>query len=95
MTGGAEQSPPQGPPLRKILRTVARSDRLLQLWFQSGPEAVLADPDIAPDAARLTPDVRDALIAGDLCKIQEALDHEPHGEDTEAAVRPYWAIVRI
>jgi hypothetical protein len=95
MSTGAEQSPPQGPPLRKILKTVARSDRLLQLWLQSGPEAVLADPEIAPDAARLTPDVRDALIAGDLCKIQEALDREPHSEDTESAARPYWAIVRI
>ena len=94
MTSGAEQPPPQAP-LRKILRTVARSERLRQLLFQYGPEAVLADPEIAPDAARLTPGVRDALIAGDLCKIQEALDHESLGEDTDAAARPYWAIVRI
>jgi hypothetical protein len=94
MSSGAEQSSPQAP-LRKILRTVAGSDRLQQLLYQRGPEAVLADPEIAPDAARLTPDVRDAVIAGDLCKIQEALDHEPHGEDTDAAARPYWALVRI
>jgi hypothetical protein len=94
MSTGTEQPPPQ-PPLRKILRTVARSERLRQLLFQYGPEAVLADPEIAPDAARLTPEVRDALIAGDLCKIQGALDNEPHGEDTDAAARPYWALVRI
>jgi hypothetical protein len=56
---------------------------------------VLEDQEIAPDAAHLTVDVRNALIAGDLCKIQEALDHEPHGEDTDAAARPYWALVRV
>ena len=93
MTSGAEQPPY----LRRILKTVARSDRLRQILFDphGGPEAVLDDPEIAPDAAHLTPDVRDALLAGDLCKIQEALDHEPHGEDTDAPVRPYWALVRI
>ena len=93
MSNGAEQTPY----LRRILKTVARSDRLRQILFdpQGGPEAVLEDQEIAPDAAHLTLDVRNALIAGDLCKIQEALDHEPHGEDTDAAIRPYWALVRI
>jgi hypothetical protein len=65
------------------------------LYEPGGVERVLADPEIAPDAARLTADVIDALLAGDLCKIQEALDREPHGEDTDAAARPYWALVRV
>ena len=69
--------------------------RLLRLWREHGPEAVLADAAVADYAARLSSDVRDALIAGDLCKIQGGLDNEPHGDDTDAAVRPYWAIVRI
>jgi hypothetical protein len=56
---------------------------------------VLADPDIAPDAAHLAPEVTKALIDGDLITIQGALDHEPHGEDTDAVVRPYWALVRV
>lgn len=93
MSSEAEQQPPAF--LRRILRTVARSDRLQQVLAQGGPEAVLHDPEIAPDAEHLTPDVRRAVIDGDLCKIQEALDHEPHGEETDATVRPYWAIVRI
>ena len=94
MSTEEEQQPPRAP-LRKILRTVDGSDRLRQLLYQYGAEAVLADPEIAPDAARLTPDVRDAVVAGDLCKIQEALDREPHGEGTDAAARPYWALVRV
>jgi len=69
--------------------------RLLRLWREHGPEAVLADAAVADYAARLTPEVTGALKSGDLCKIQEALDHEPHGEETDATVRPYWAIVRI
>ena len=91
MSNGAEQTPY----LRRILKTVAQSDRLQRVLSQHGPEAVLDDPEIAPDAAHLTPEVRRAVIDGDLCKIQEALDNEPHGEETDAAVRPYWAIVRI
>jgi len=96
MTSGAEQ-PPLPPPLRKILKMLANPDdtTLLRLWLQRGPAAVLADPEVAPYAARLTSDVRDALIAGDLVKIQGALDNEPNGEDTDAAARPYWALVRI
>ena len=93
MSSEAEQQPPAF--LRRILRTVARSDRLQQVLAQGGPEAVLRDQEIAPDAEHLTPEVRRAVIDGDLCKIQEALDNEPHGEETDAAVRPYWAIVRI
>ena len=93
MSSGVEQPPY----LRRILKTVARSDRLRQILFdpQGGPEAVLEDQEIAPDAAHLTVDVRNALIADDLCKIQKALNHEPHGEDTDAAARPYWALVRV
>jgi hypothetical protein len=89
--------PAQQPYLRKILKTVARSDRLRQILFDphGGPEAVLDDQEIAPDAAHLTPDVRDALIAGDLCKIQEALDLESGHAGEEAAARPYWALVRV
>jgi hypothetical protein len=62
---------------------------------RDGPRRVLEDPEIAPDAAHLTPEVTRALIDGDLITIQGALDHEPHGEDTDTAVRPYWALVRI
>ncbi len=92
MSSGAEQ--PQY--LRRILRRVAGSDRLRQMLSEpDGVERVLDDPEIAPDAAHLTPDVRDALLAGDLCKIQEALDQEAHREDTDAAARTYWALVRI
>ena len=95
MSSGAEQ-PPQPKYLRRILKTVAGSDRLRHmLSLPDGPERVLADPEVAPDAAHLTPDVRDALIAGDLCQIQEALDNESQREDTDAAVRSYWALVRI
>jgi hypothetical protein len=92
MTGGAEQPPY----LRTILKTVAKSDRLRQMLFEpDGPRRVLADPDIAPDAAHLAPEVTKALIDGDLITIQGALDHEPHGEDTDEVVRPYWALVRV
>ena len=96
MSSGAEQ-PPLPPPLRKILKMVANPDdtRLLRLWLQHGPEDVLEDPEVRPYADRLAPQVRDALIAGDLVKIQGALDTEPPGEDTDAAARPYWALVRI
>jgi hypothetical protein len=93
----SEAQQPPLPPLRKILKMVANPDdtRLLLLWLQHGPADVLRDPEVRPWADRLTTEVRDALIAGDLVKIQGALDNEPHGEDTDAAVRPYWAIVRI
>jgi hypothetical protein len=95
MTSGAEVPPPQAY-LRKILRTVASSDRLRQMLSEpDGVRRVLADPEIAPDAAHLTADVTNALIDGDLCKIQEALDHEPRDAGEEAAARPYWALVRV
>ena len=69
--------------------------RLLRLWLQHGPEAVLDDPEVAPYAARLTAAQRSALIDGDLSRTQAELDREPHDEETDAAARPYWALVRI
>jgi hypothetical protein len=92
MTSGAEQ--PRY--LRRILTTVAKSDRLRQMLSEpDGPRRVLADSDIAPDAEHLTSEVTNALIDGDLSKIQEALDLESHRAGEEAAARPYWALVRI
>jgi hypothetical protein len=92
MSSGAEQ--PQY--LRRILKTVARSDTLRQMLYEpDGVERVLRDQAIAPDAAHLAPEVRTALVDGNLCKIQEALDNELRDAGEEAAVRPYWALVRV
>ena len=82
--------------LQTILLAVAKSDRLRQMLSEpDGPRRVLADPEIAPDAAHLTSEVTDALIDGDLSKIQAALDLESHYAGEDAAARPYWALVRI
>jgi len=82
--------------LRRILTTVAKSDRLRQMLSEpDGPRRVLADPDVAPDAAHLTSEVTNALIDGDLSKIQQALDLESGHAGEEAAARPYWALVRV
>jgi hypothetical protein len=90
-------SGPERPPyLQRILKAVATSDRLRQMLSEpDGPQRVLADPAIAPDAAHLASEVTNALIDGDLSKIQQALDVESQRAGEEAAARPYWALVRI
>jgi hypothetical protein len=85
-----------GKPFRKFLRKVGQSDRLVQLWWDGGAQAVLDDPEVATEARDLTSGQRAALLAGNLSQIKEELDKEaPTVEEDTATLGPTWALVRV